>query len=136
MTEVSPQSEVTCKGGCHCGSVRYRARLPDPIRAFRCNCSICRQTGFIHVFVQQAHFELLEGHDELVEYQFHTRTARHLFCGKCGVKSFYVPRSHPEAFSLNLNCIELPAEIEVITGEFDGRNWSANISRLRSERDD
>ena len=63
MTEVSPQPEVTCKGGCHCGSVRYRALFPGPIRAFRCNCSICSQTGFIHVFVQQAHFELLEGHD-------------------------------------------------------------------------
>jgi hypothetical protein len=75
-------------------------------------------------------FNLLHGEDSLVDYRFHTGVARHLFCGSCGIKSFYVPRSHPESFSVNLNCIELPDEVEVTIEDFDGRNWSKNRQKL------
>jgi len=74
---------------------------------------------------------LQRGEENLVDYRFHTGVARHMFCGYCGIKSFYVPRSHPEAFSVNLNCLELPDEIDVTTEEFDGRNWSKNREQLK-----
>lgn len=120
----------TCSGGCHCGRVRFTAEIPDRVTVHRCNCSICRKSGHLHLIVAADRFNLLQGEDCLVEYSFHTGVARHLFCGTCGIKSFYIPRSHPEGFSVNLNCIELPDEIDVVIEEFDGRNWSSNREKL------
>ena len=57
--------------------------------------------------------------------------ARHLFCRHCGIKSFYVPRSHPHAYSVHLACVKLPASISVAWGEFDGANWEENIESIR-----
>ena len=121
---------TTCSGGCHCGAVRFEIELPELLCAHRCNCSICRRSGFIHVFLTPEKFHLLRGEDSLSEYRFHTRTARHLFCRHCGIKPYYVPRSHPDGISVNLNCIDLPGSVEVTIEDFDGVNWSRNIKRL------
>jgi len=120
----------TCSGGCHCGRVRFEIEIPEKIDVHRCNCSICRKSGYLHLIVSADRFSLLKGKNNLVEYQFHTGIARHLFCGTCGIKSFYVPRSHPDSFSVNLNCLELPEDIELSIEDFDGRNWSENRSKI------
>lgn len=111
-------------GGCHCGAVRFVAALPDPpVPALDCNCSVCHMTGFLHVMVPHEHFELIAGRDALTSYRFGTGTAEHLFCRTCGVKGFYQPRSHPEAWSVNANCLDEPIELKI--EQFDGRNWEA-----------
>ena len=46
------------------------------------------------------------GGEGLTSYRFGTGAANHLFCAVCGVKSFYQPRSHPEAWSVNLNALD------------------------------
>jgi len=97
---------ITHRGGCHCGRVRFEVDAPARPPVQECNCSICRMTGFVHLIVPAARFRLLEGEDALTEYRFNTGTARHLFCKQCGVKSFYVPRSHPHGYSVNLRCID------------------------------
>ncbi len=80
-------------------------------------------TGFLHLIVPGARFRLLQGADALTEYTFNTGVARHLFCRRCGIKSFYVPRSNPDGFSVNARCLE-PGTIESLAIEpFDGRNW-------------
>jgi hypothetical protein len=56
--------------------------------------------------------------------------ARHLFCSKCGIKSFYVPRSNPDDFSVNVNCLDLPGEVVVTVEEFDGQNWELHAGAL------
>jgi hypothetical protein len=122
----------TCLGGCHCGAVRFEVDIPTRVRVTRCNCSICKRTGFVHLIVPRDRFRLLEGEEAMIEYRFHTRLARHLFCRTCGVKSFYVPRSHPDGVSVNASCVELAEGIAVDEAEFDGRNWSANIDGLRA----
>ncbi len=120
----------TCKGGCHCGRVSFEASIPDEVIAHRCSCSICQKSGYLHLIVPANRFNLLAGEEYLTDYRFHTGTARHLFCRHCGIKSFYVPRSHPDSFSVNLNCVELPEEIEVTIEPFDGRNWSRNREQM------
>ena len=97
---------------------------------YRCNCSICRKSGYLHLTVAANRFELIKGQDSLVEYRFHTGVARHLFCGTCGVKSYYVPRSHPDSFSVNLNCLELPDGVDVTVRDFNGLDWSKNREKL------
>lgn len=88
-------------------------------------------TGYAHLFVPRERFQLLRGRDELTSYRFNTEQAEHLFCRHCGIKSFYVPRSHPEAFSVHLDCLELPDAVDVTMLAFDGANWERNIARLR-----
>ena len=117
------------QGGCHCGAVRFVARLADPpVPALDCNCSICSMTGFLHIIVPHDDFTLVSGGELLTGYKFGSGVAEHLFCSRCGVKSFYQPRSHPEAWSVNARCLDAPVEQAVET--FDGRNWEAAKAAL------
>lgn len=122
--------KIEVSGGCHCGRVRFRAHVNTSPEVQVCNCSMCSMTGFQHLIVPADQFELLSGRDDLAEYQFRSKTARHLFCSHCGVKSFYVPRSNPDGFSLNVRCLEIPEGCEIRFSEFDGRNWSKNAGEL------
>jgi hypothetical protein len=116
-------------GGCHCRAVRFEAEVPEPpLEALDCNCSVCRMTGYLHINVPHAKFELLNGRDSLASYRFGTGTAEHLFCKHCGVKSFYQPRSHPDCWSVNANCLDEPVELAI--EQFDGRDWSAAKAKL------
>lgn len=128
---MSGAAGTTVDGGCHCGAVRYRVRLRDPAIAHRCNCSICVTTGFVGIIVPEAAFELVAGEGALREYRFNTGEARHWFCATCGVKSFYRPRSNPDGYNINLNCLELDAGHRVVVEDFDGRNWEANAGTIR-----
>ena len=101
---------IVHRGGCHCGRVRFEVDAPADIDALDCNCSICRMTGFLHLIVPAARFRLLSGQDDLAEYTFHTGAARHRFCRHCGIKSFYVPRSHPDGIDVNVRCLD-PATV-------------------------
>jgi len=125
--------KITHKGGCHCGTVRFEVKAPADITASRCNCSMCSKTGFLHVFAGPDEFTITEGADNLSEYRFNTGVARHLFCKTCGVKAFYVPRSHPEGWSINANCIDRDTIASLTIEEFDGANWEANVAKLRAE---
>lgn len=118
-------------GRCHCGAVRFSVRLPDPVIAHRCNCSICKASGFVGIIVPADAFELLDGRDALSEYRFNTGQARHWFCRHCGVKSYYRPRSNPDGYQVNLNCLTLDPAHRVSVEDFDGQHWEANAASLR-----
>ena len=130
MKSESNERLISIPGGCHCGAVRFEVDVPPAVRVSHCNCSICTRSGFVHLIVPKDRFRLLAGASALTEYRFNTGTARHLFCRTCGIKSFYVPRSHPDGYSVNLNCVDLPGEIEIGHTDFDGRHWRRNIGEL------
>ena len=117
-------------GACHCGSVRLEVRAPADLELHECNCSMCARSGYLHLIVPAGDFRLLAGGDQLVEYRFGTGVARHLFCRHCGVKSFYVPRSHPDGYSVNFNCLDRSTVNSFTVLPFDGRNWEAARSAL------
>lgn len=122
--------QVNHRGGCHCGAVRFTVEADENISADRCNCSICSMCGYLHLIVPASRFNLLQGEDELVDYRFNTGMARHLFCRHCGVKSFYVPRSNPDGFSINVNCLDPETIKSLQITEFDGQNWEDNAAGL------
>ena len=124
---------VTHSGGCHCGRVRFEVDAPARIEAVDCNCSMCRRFGYLHLIVPAADFRLLSGGDALTEYRFNTGVARHLFCSTCGVKSFYVPRSHPDGWSVNVRCLDPSTIAEILVRPFDGARWEDSIGELRGE---
>ena len=117
-------------GGCHCGAVRYRVRAPADIVVHDCNCSMCSKAGYLHLIVDRTDFELLSGGDALSEYRFNTGAARHLFCRRCGIKSFYVPRSHPDGISVNARCLDAGCVRSMTVMSFDGLNWEAARATL------
>ena len=122
--------KIDIGGGCHCGAVRFAAKVPRRVEILDCNCSICSKTGFRHLIVPHEDFSLQSGSDSLTSYRFGTGAAEHLFCRTCGVKSFYQPRSHPEAWSVNLNALDDPDALEATVRTFDGRNWEAARAAL------
>ncbi len=111
------------QGGCHCGAVRFEVLAPDEIEATECTCSICRKAGYLHLIVPAARFRLLTGEDKLTTYTFNTGTAKHHFCSVCGIKSFYVPRSKPDGFSVNVRCLDEGAVRVARIAPFDGKHW-------------
>jgi hypothetical protein len=121
-------------GGCHCGRVRFEVIAPTEIEVGECNCSMCSKTGYQHLMVPKSRFRLLSGEDVLTPYEFNTRTAKHLFCSVCGIKSFYVPRSHPDGYSVNVRCLD-EGTFE-ITGvrKIDGRNWEKHYPEGRGDK--
>jgi hypothetical protein len=120
-------------GGCHCGAVRFEVLAPDEVEAKECNCTICRKAGYLHLIVEKAHFRLVEGADKITTYSFNTGTAKHHFCSVCGVKSFYVPRSKPDGYSVNLRCLD-DGQVRVArVVSFDGRNWEQAFATAQGQ---
>lgn len=127
---MNPPKLVTHRGGCHCGAVAFEVDAPTRLDVQQCNCSVCSMTGFLHLIVPASRFRLLRGAEALETYTFNTGTARHLFCRRCGIKSFYVPRSNPDGFSVNVRCLDRATIEDVVVTEFDGRNWERSAASL------
>jgi len=121
---------LTHRGGCHCGRVRFEVVAPARVEVIECNCSMCARSGYLHLVVPKERFKLLSGAEVLTTYTFNTGTARHLFCSVCGVKSFYVPRSHPDGYSVNFRCLDALDFACVAISEFDGKHWEENVREL------
>jgi len=126
---------ITHRGGCHCGRVRYEVIAPSRIEVEECNCSICAKSAFLHLIVPASRFKLLSGAESLLSYRFNTGRAEHLFCRVCGVKSFYVPRSHPDGFSVNARCLDDGTVESMNVTPIDGRNWDEAFPAGRGEFD-
>jgi hypothetical protein len=111
--------------------VAFEVDAPARLAVQECNCSICAMTGYLHLIVPASRFRLLRGREMLEAYTFNTGVARHYFCRRCGIKSFYVPRSNPDGYSVNARCLD-PATIEALDVEtFDGRNWERSAAALQ-----
>jgi hypothetical protein len=130
---AAPKSSFAVTGGCHCAHVRFEIDVDDAARigVSECNCSICHRSGYLHLIVPASRFRLVAGKDRLASYRFNTGTANHLFCSVCGIKAFYVPRSHPDGYSVNARCLDPPfLGAVVVEQQFDGRHWERHVHEL------
>jgi hypothetical protein len=87
-------------------------------------------SGYLHLIVRQDDFRLTGGKDDITTYRFNTGVARHLFCANCGVKSFYVPRSNPDGYSVNVRCLDPGTILSLKVNTFDGQNWEEHAHTL------
>jgi len=126
-------SMIKHTGGCQCGRVRFEVMAPAQIEVGDCNCSMCSRTGFLHLVVKKDQFRLLQGEDALSTYAFNTKKARHLFCKYCGIKSFYVPRSHPDGYSVNARCLDEGTVTGMTYRKIDGKNWEKHYPEGRGK---
>jgi len=122
---------ITHRGGCHCGRVRFEVTAPAKIEVTDCNCSICSKAGYLHLIVPAERFKHVSGAEVLTTYTFNTGTAKHRFCSVCGVKSFYVPRSHPDGFSVNARCLDAGTVEAMSVVETNGREWEKQYPKGR-----
>jgi len=53
----------------------------------------------------------------------------------CGIKAFYVPRSHPDGYSVNARCLDEGTVEEMRIAPLDGRNWEQSYPKGRGEYD-
>ena len=122
------------KGGCHCGAVAFEVEAPAQLEVSECNCSICSKSGYLHLIVDKDQFHLLRGEEMLSTYSFDSHEAKHKFCKNCGIKSFYIPRSHPDGFSVNARCLDGTEVSQMKITQFDGRNWEQAMADLRAKQ--
>ena len=105
--------------------MRFEVFAPAELPVTECNCSVCTKSGYLHLLVDKAHFRLLQGEEALATYRFNTGAAQHHFCKVCGIKSFYVPRSHPDGYSVNARCLDPGTATGMKVKAFDGANWES-----------
>lgn len=118
------------KGACHCGAVRFEAEV-DLSSARRCDCSICRMRGAVAVSAPLEKFTVVECDDALTLYQFNTGTAKHYFCGTCGIYTHHKRRSDPTQYGVNVACLEGLSpfdftEVEVMNGQAHPKDTGAS----------
>ena len=121
------------EGGCHCGRVRFRARVDLDLLS-QCSCTVCTKKGILHLPVAPENFELLRGKNSLSTYTFGTGVAQHTFCSHCGMHAFYVPRSQPDRITVNARCLDdVDGPSLKPTRFFDGRHWEEAQRRRIAE---
>ena len=117
------------KGSCHCGAVQFEVQAPESVEVQDCNCSICSKSGYLHLIVPKSKFRLLRGESNLTTYTFDSGVAKHMFCKNCGIKSFYIPRSNPDGYDVNVRCLD-PQPKDINIEAFDGQNWEQNAFKV------
>lgn len=117
-------------GSCHCGAVVVEVEAPEQLEAYECNCSMCRRTGFLHLIVAASALRIIRGMDALAIYTFNTGVAQHYFCKVCGCRPYYVPRSNPDGFSVNVRCLNESTIRSVTVKSFDGKHWEEHAQNI------
>ena len=113
---------MTYKGSCHCGAVSYEVE-GEIEGVIQCNCSICSKTGTLLAFAGASQFELRSGEDHLTDYQFAAMKIHHVFCDRCGIRSF-ARGTGPQGpmVAINVRCLE-GVDLDALTRKaFDGRS--------------
>ncbi|SDN53757.1 Uncharacterized conserved protein [Methylobacterium phyllostachyos] len=94
-------------GQCHCGAVRFDVVLADGFRTIRrCTCSYCRMRGAVVAMAEAGGIRIRQGADLLSSYRFHTGTAQHFFCSRCGIYTHHQRRSDSTLYAVNVACLE------------------------------
>lgn len=77
----------THTGNCHCGKAKYEVGS-DFKKIITCNCSHCHMRGLVLTFVKDNQMKILEGEDNLIDYQFNKKSIHHLSCSDCGIEYY------------------------------------------------
>jgi hypothetical protein len=123
-------------GGCHCGNIHVRLRLPKPPEDYAlraCTCSFCRSHSPRIVADRDGNFEVWADDWLLVEnYRFGTKTCDFLICRRCGV--FIAAAAEMPAGTravVNVNCLNDRERFtsDPVLHDFEGETLETRSSR-------
>ncbi len=87
--------------------VRFEVSLSDGFNSIRrCTCSYCRMRGAVVVMAEMGGIEILQGEEVLTTYRFHTGSAQHFFCSRCGIYTHHQRRSDQSLYAVNVACLD------------------------------
>ena len=91
--------------------------------------------GAIAVSAPLDGFEIVEGQEALSLYTFNTGSAKHWFCGRCGIYTHHQRRSNPNEYGINVACLEgvSPFDFSQVT-VLDGENHPADDPQGKRSR--
>ena len=128
----------TYHGSCHCGAVRFACDIDLAQGTLKCNCSICSKGRFWKAVIKADAFRLLQGADALSDYHFGRDIIHHMFCSRCGIKTFGHGQTKElgEFYGINLACLDdaPPAELMAAPLQYqDGKNnkWESSPAETR-----
>src|SRR5260221_7708823 len=110
-------------GGCQWGNVGYEAGVDLGAPLTACNCSMCGRSGTLLSFVPEKQFTLLSGEPDLGDYLFNKEHIHHLFCKRCGIKSFArgAGKDGP-MIAVNARCLDGVDIAKLKVNHFDGKS--------------
>ncbi|MGB0372405.1 MAG: GFA family protein [Opitutales bacterium] len=96
------------KGGCLCGSVRYRLK-ETPLQTTLCHCEDCRKASgapaVAWTFCKTGTLEWTQGTPKVVRFAERERS----FCGECGTPLMFFDPSIPDLFEVSTNSLDDPS---------------------------
>lgn len=115
MTSVS--------GHCHCGAVQITVPAP-PAEVTRCNCSLCRKTGWIGGYWHPDDVQIVAKPDALAAYVQGDRMITTWHCAICGSHTHWTPiTAPPERMGVNMRMFD-PSQWEHLpVHEVDGASF-------------
>jgi hypothetical protein len=139
LTPVTTAGDITSMdhlGGCHCGNMHVRLRLPKPPEDYAlraCTCSFCRSHSPRIVADGDGNFELWADDWSLVEnYRFGTKTCDFLLCRRCGVFIAAVAEMPAGTRAVvNVNCLNDRERFtsDPVLHDFEGETLETRSSR-------
>jgi hypothetical protein len=94
------------RGRCHCGAVRITVPAP-PEQVTRCNCSLCRKTGWIGGYWHPDAVTIEAKPDALNPYVQGDRMITTWHCKTCGSHTHWTPiTASPDRMGVNMRMFE------------------------------
>lgn len=113
------------EGQCHCGAIKFSFEGKTIDAGLRCNCSICARKGALmstQVIPEEDIKLNIKDDESLGLYQFGEATAKHYFCLHCGIYTHHETARFPDAYRVNLGCIDSVNTFELSASVFDGKH--------------
>lgn len=111
-------------GSCHCGAVRFTARIDLYEGIRKCNCTFCVKTKYWKTFSYADGLVVTQGADNLGDYRSQELSwpeghIHHYFCKSCGVRGFSKGYLDMQPFNgwfhaVNVNCLDDVTPEEII----------------------
>jgi len=123
-------------GGCHCGNVRWTLRsllTLSELPARACQCGFCRKHGALSTSDPQGEMRFaVKDRNAMVRYQFATKTADFLICGRCGVYVGAQMKDDGRCYAIaNLNTIDGRGEFAQQAQRMDYSSENSSARRVR-----
>lgn len=84
--------------------------------------------GYVALTAEVKDLDVYKGFETLRLYSFGTHTAKHYFCGQCGIHTHHQRRSNPNHAGINAACLAglSPFDFEVVP-VIDGENHPRDV---------